>query len=158
MGLAISVCGMCDPTDGNGVIGMLPQDATQFCYLQLSRPSTSRRLQQAQRCMCQAADRRFDLVTTDVDGTLLSSKNELSPRNEEAIAECIKLGIPVSAFDALSVQLQLHVCREGAHQAGLRVSLSICKSSIICISLNFTVHIRCAHTMPGESIAICHCS
>lgn len=45
--------------------------------------------------MCQTADRRFDLVTTDVDGTLLSSKNELSPRNEEAIAECIKLGVPV---------------------------------------------------------------
>ncbi len=45
--------------------------------------------------MCQAAERRFDLVTTDVDGTLLSTKNELSPRNEEAIAECIKLGIPV---------------------------------------------------------------
>ena len=46
--------------------------------------------------MCQA-DRRFDLVTTDVDGTLLSSKNELSPRNEEAISECIRLGIPVGA-------------------------------------------------------------
>ena len=44
---------------------------------------------------CQAAGRRFDLVTTDVDGTLLNSKNELSARNEEAIAECIKLGIPV---------------------------------------------------------------
>lgn len=45
--------------------------------------------------MCQAAERRFDIVTTDVDRTLLSTKNELSPRNEEAIAECIKLGIPV---------------------------------------------------------------
>ena len=90
---------VCDnPTHGNGVTVMLPKDATHFYRLQLSRPSTSRRVQQAQRPMCQAADRRFDLVTTDVDGTLLSSKNELSPRNEEAIAECIKLGVPVSAF------------------------------------------------------------
>ena len=46
--------------------------------------------------VCRAAERRFDLVTTDVDGTLLDSKNELSARNEEAIAECIKLGVPVT--------------------------------------------------------------
>lgn len=45
---------------------------------------------------CQTSERRFDLVTTDVDGTLLNSKNELSPRNEEAIEQCIKLGVPVS--------------------------------------------------------------
>ena len=61
--------------------------------LKVPRVSTSRRVQRAQGPMCQAANRRFDLVTTDVDGTLLSSKNELSPRNEEAIAECIRLGI-----------------------------------------------------------------
>ena len=59
--------------------------------------------------MCPAADRRFDLVTTDVDGTLLSSKNELSLRNEEAISECIKLGIPVSAILCIDL-LALRVC------------------------------------------------
>ena len=58
--------------------------------------------------MCQAADRRFDLVTTDVDGTLLSTKNQLSARNEEAIAECIKLGIPVSC-NSISAHLQLQI-------------------------------------------------
>ena len=78
--------------------------------------------------MCHAADRRFDLVTTDVDGTLLSSKNELSARNEEAIAECIKLGVPVSAIlpecptvhayvqQCLHVQLVLHnLCQSSTH-------------------------------------------
>ena len=47
------------------------------------------------KLQCQAAERPYDLVATDVDGTLLNSKNELSARNEEAITECIKLGIPV---------------------------------------------------------------
>jgi len=64
--------------------------------LHFRRPNSKRNI------MCQAAERRFDLVTTDVDGTLLSTKNELSPRNEEAIAECIKLGIPV----CIGAQLQ----------------------------------------------------
>ena len=57
--------------------------------------SPSRRFMFLHQTTCTATDRRFDLVTTDVDGTLLSSKNELSLRNEQAIAECIKLGIPV---------------------------------------------------------------
>ena len=106
------------PQTGICVTVMLTEYVTHLSPIQLPRPSTSWRAQQAQRPMCQAADRRFDLVTTDVDGTLLSSKNELSPRNEEAIAECIKLGIPVSAFGASSVQLQMHLCRNVAHQAG----------------------------------------
>lgn len=57
---------------------------------------------------CQAAERRFDLVTTDVDGTLLNSKNELSPRNEEAIAQCIKLGIPVGLRQSPSLHYSLY--------------------------------------------------
>lgn len=76
------------------------------CRCLQGRPGTqkvtvayARRLSSIRRCRtqmrCQAAERRFDLVTTDVDGTLLNSKNELSARNEEAIAECTKLGIPV---------------------------------------------------------------
>ena len=68
-------------------LSMLVQEATL----------THGRLQASKRAAgrCQAAERPYDLVTTDVDGTLLNSKNELSARNEEAITECIKLGVPV---------------------------------------------------------------
>ena len=61
----------------------------------LPKRPQSGRAQVARRSVLCAAERRFDLVTTDVDGTLLDSKNELSARNEQAIAETIKLGVPV---------------------------------------------------------------
>ena len=35
-------------------------------------------------------------MPADVDGTLLSSKNELTPRTQQAIEKCIELGVPVS--------------------------------------------------------------
>ena len=59
---------------------------------------------------CQTSERPYDLVTTDVDGTLLNSKNELSPRNEEAIAECIKLGVPVSCHTGADLPLCSNRC------------------------------------------------
>lgn len=63
---------------------------------------------------CHGAERPYDLVTTDVDGTLLNSRNELSARNEEAITECIKLGIPVRAHAVYrqhdDCQLQRTIC------------------------------------------------
>ena len=35
-------------------------------------------------------------LPADVDGTLLSSKNELTLRTQQAIEKCIELGVPVS--------------------------------------------------------------
>lgn len=46
---------------------------------------------------CCSTPPRIDLIVTDVDGTLLNSKQELNPRVEKAVKTASALGVPVSA-------------------------------------------------------------
>ena len=45
--------------------------------------------------MCSAQHPRIKLIATDVDGTLLNSKQELTPAVEQAIKKAADLGVPV---------------------------------------------------------------
>ena len=54
--------------------------------------------------ICAARDIR--LVATDVDGTLLNSKQELTPRVKAAVNAAVKKGIPVSSLIESAPRLQ----------------------------------------------------
>lgn len=47
--------------------------------------------------MCSAQHPRIKLIATDVDGTLLNSKQELTPAVEQAIKKAADLGVPVQS-------------------------------------------------------------
>ena len=49
--------------------------------------------------MCSDERSRIKLIATDVDGTLLNSKQELTPAVEQAIKKAADLGVPVRGDD-----------------------------------------------------------
>ena len=53
--------------------------------------------------MCSAQRPRIQLIATDVDGTLLNSKQELTPAVEQAIKKAADLGVPVRKTGSLLI-------------------------------------------------------
>lgn len=52
--------------------------------------------------MCSAQSPRIHLIATDVDGTLLNSKQELTPAVEQAIKKAADIGVPVISLPFLT--------------------------------------------------------
>jgi HAD superfamily hydrolase (TIGR01484 family) len=67
----------------------------------------------------------IQLVITDLDGTLLNSRGELSPGNEKAIRQAIAKGVPVTIatgktrYSAQKIITQLELQTPGVFGQGL---------------------------------------
>ncbi len=62
--------------------------------------------------MCSAERPRIKLIATDVDGTLLNSKQELTPAVEQAIKKAADLGVPVRGDGPISpARLVMFACK-----------------------------------------------
>src|SRR5436305_15336273 len=68
----------------------------------------------------------FDLIALDLDGTLLNSREQVSPRNREAIAEALDAGIRVVLVTGRGVDTPIRVSRE----LGLNLPVICCHGAL----------------------------
>ena len=80
--------------------------------------------------VCSAERPPIKLIATDVDGTLLNSKQELTPAVEQAIKKAADLGVPVIFCFSINAY-----CRRGALQTLLHMDVDDTKLPSITLVL-----------------------
>jgi Cof subfamily protein (haloacid dehalogenase superfamily) len=92
------------------------------------------------------SDKPIRLIATDIDGTLLNNRHELSPRNEQALRQAMKQGIQVvlatgkTFYSAQAIVKQLELTTPGVYVQGL----------VICGPDGEVLH---SQTLPAEAAA-----